>query len=422
MSKKLLLILVIFMIYQVFIYGNLSGLSITSKEIIRKINFAPFYPLGSHISKMDILTNVIFFFIFGVVFFYAFAQKRKFSILIFAMAAISGMVLAGSVEFAELFMDSRVASLFDVILALFGTVLGYLTGLLSYLSSNGSPGTKIRNILINRPLYFFVLAYAFFLFLEAAFPFDFSLQVSDVWRNIKSLRLMLPARLNILELFFSHKMLLFSILGFFLHRSLMQYTNSGKVRTLLNSFLAGLIFAVITEGIQLFVVSGSPRMVDIIIKCLGLASGILASLFAKKDYQIYFGYAFILLVYFLYPFQLDLSGIKTKLDIGSLIPFRIQLTATNTNVFNDFIHTCLLFLPAGFSLYIKRSKLGYSSTGLPRLFLTGLLIGFVIEIMQLFINGRVAEITDALYAGLGCLLGGYLCKMALELQKLHPAR
>jgi VanZ family protein len=181
-----------------------------------------------------------------------------------------------------------------------------------------------------------------------------------------------------------------------------------------------LIFAVITEGIQLFVVSGSPSIVDIIIKSFGLTVGILASLFAKKDYQIYFGYAFILLLYFLYPFQLDLLGIKTKLDIGSLIPFRMQLAATNTNIFNDFIHTWLLFLPAGFSLCIKRSKLGYRPIGLPRLFLTGMLIGFVIEIMQIFINSRTAEITDTLYAGLGCLSGGYLCKMALELQKLHP--
>lgn len=400
MSKKLLLILVIFMLYQVFIYGTFTGFNVSGKELMHKINFAPFYPWGAHISKIDILTNVSFFFIFGMVFFHAFGQKRKFSILIFTIAAVSGMVLAGVVEFAELFMESRVTSVFDVILALFGTISGYLAGFLFYFCGIGLSGTKIRKVLTSRPLYFFTFLYALFLLVEAAFPFDLSLRVSDIWHHIKSLRLMPSGRLAVFELLFSHKMFIFAIFGFFLQRSLKSC----------RALLIGLAFALITEAIQLFVISGTPAIGDIVIKSSGLICGITAGAILKKDYQIYIGYAIMLLFYYLYPFQFSFAEVKAKLGPGILIPFRAQVAVTSINVFGDFMHTVLLFLPLGFSLGVKRVMSGYRNIGLLRLFLTGLSMGLGIEIMQLFIKGRVAEVTDALYGGIGCLLGGYLCK------------
>lgn len=412
--RFLFIILIVFMLYQVFITGDFIYRKISFGEMVNRINFAPFYPLGGYVSRMDILSNLLVFFFYGFFFSNALIRKRTFDLALFIMALLSGLFLAGVIEFLELFMESRITAISDIVTAIMGTAVGYICGSISYRYFRTPAIVRVRNIISFRPLLFFLMGYTVLLLLKEAFPFDFSIQVSDIWHKVKISEVVPFAnRQNFQnwQLALYTKALSFVVLGFLLHRSFRLYSGLPMVKTISNSILIGMTIILFTEGMQFFVISRYPASGDVVVKIAGILLGILISIMIRPELILCLFYLCILLFYFLSPFEIDFSRIGSKLTIGRLIPFKAYFVKTDIHAFKDMMEMWVLFFPVGFYLCWRGTK-GKINGDLSLLcfFIIGLLIGLCFEGLQILIKDRFADITDAINTGVGCLFGAYLCK------------
>jgi VanZ family protein len=178
------------------------------------------------------------------------------------------------IESGQMFSRGRTASILDALCSGLGAAMGAAAGQLLFRAFRGSFGLLLLQLLRQHPA---VVLLALLLLASAAdayYPFDVTLDVSTVWRNVKNARLIPFAgglRRFWLDLFIE-KILLFAAVGYLAYRSLAQNNFPASRR---NVWAGCSIIALLIEGGKLFFAGRAPNIDNVLLSSLGALGGVL---------------------------------------------------------------------------------------------------------------------------------------------------
>ncbi|MDB5103956.1 MAG: hypothetical protein JWP91_1645 [Fibrobacteres bacterium] len=345
----------------------------------------------------DLVQNVLLFLPFGFLGYFSLVYKsstwKKLAIV------SAGASLSAFVEILQLFSSTRFPSLSDVITNTTGTILGLLAAMALKRTVLGFKSQPTARRFLDAES-----AFPAFIFLVLTVagcwqPFDFSLDVGVVWGHLKPL-LREPIR-------FSNPdddlitFIRFLLTTLFVCRMIAE---TGFRRPVLWGVAFTGSLAVALELSQVFVQSRSPEAQDALVAVLGAVGGGISFFFPgfhrrPRLWLLAGGLAILASVaaraLFPYTFTPHFSGFNWIL-------FLPQYERTTFAALGDFIESAMVFFPLGFLM-------GYFYPRIRPSALAGLLAGIMamgVEMLQGFVPGRYADVTDVLGAMLGAIAGG----------------
>ncbi|MEW5768694.1 MAG: VanZ family protein [bacterium] len=391
----------------------------TLSQKLQDTRWTPFIREDGHRESIpDMFSNVLLFLPFGVGLFYAFRKKwgRLPGIVAAGAALIVGGLFSGLVEFIQLFCANRISSVTDVITNGVGSCLGLSAAKIFYDHYQDRVITRIPTDFKNNPRDMGIILILGFIFLFSLMPFDFSLDIGHLKNQIKSIQLHpffnRAAVLTSLDLFFPY-----SILGFYC----LWYAQRSLARFIM-FFVLGLSFALMIETLQVLTHSHSFSLNDLILNWTGFVfgSGMGAVLLLLGRGQnpvnfIFLQYLAFLIIHSFFPFQFDLS--QAGLDKINLLPFFAHYAKTNFQSVSDCLQGILAFLPFGaYIMWMSQSCLDDANLAFRRAKKEAIIvlffIGLMVEIGQVFLPGRLADVTDIISTVLGGYLGVYLFSLS----------
>lgn len=367
----------------------------------QRINWRPLGGTADNIILSDIIQNIMLFMPFGFLGYFSLVHKsswwRKAAVI------LMGDSLSASVEFLQIFSPVRYPALSDVIFNTVGTAAGLLIAMTFKRSVLGFKGHPLARRFLDAPSAFPAIVFVALVAAGCWEPFDFSLDVGSVLAHLKPLirhpftfanpddDLMSFIRFLLASLFTCR---LFSEAGF-------------RRPALLGAFLLGALGAAL-ELSQTFIQSRMPELQDAVVAMLGSAAGGVAFFFPgfhlRPRTWTLAGAIMIFLssaarAWYPYHFSSRYSGFNWVL-------FMPYYEHTTFQALGDFIESAMLFFPMGFLLayFHPRSRMEIKGA-----LLSGAL-ALVVEVMQGFVPGRYADVTDVL----GAVLGGFAGAMALS--------
>jgi glycopeptide antibiotics resistance protein len=364
----------------------------------------------------DVASNIALFFPFGLLLASVlFARLPVY--IIFSISLLSGVFLSCFLETLQLFAVSRVTSLSDVINNGVGSLAGTAVAYLYHRYLSGYVETAVLNTL-KRPI---LEVYAVFVFAGILFfalsPFDVSIDIGDLKNAVKHF-LRYPYPIVPWKYMKSsiNNFLLFFLAGAFLHAAFFAYRR--RLRGSLYSFVVCFFFAVTVEILQLVIVSRSTSISNVFFAVLGASGGITVSLIYITNRRIILRanrvflavYAVYILFNTLFPFRIDWS-LSSGVSVYTFIPFSMYFIRINIFSLSDLLTQIITFIPLGICGIFNKSRKKSMA------FLTGLILGTILELSQVFIATRYCDSTDAILAGAGALAGNMLALRFIEFRK-----
>jgi len=441
MQKKILTYLLIF--YALFtIYNTLIPFRFEYSinelgEQINSIQWTPYFTSDGRVSLTDIVGNIILFVPFGFLFCMLLLYRNKTNVVL--KTVLTGALLSFLIEFVQLFIAERNTAPHDFINNALGSGVGAVVASI-YSGQVSRFARKIfYDLFKTKPFALIVVIIGAAQSISAIMPFTVTISVSGIKNSIKKTNLIpfdyqsfgklflgAPNKNDLLPFDFTvffEDFLFWMVLGYIVMLCYRLYWRNFRNAKVL-MIIAPLVYFVMLESMQLFIVSRTTDINDVISSYSGLISGYIIFLLIhsfinkpikeetidllKIPLSIYF--IFILFAG-LRPFDWTLSSeiLAHDLTPGSLIPFYAYFTTSSLwNIF-DLINSILYFMPISlFWSYKLRSK----HKPYPYIYLltvsVGFLIGLGIEFSQVFSAARVAEITDTISYALGGALGTFL--------------
>jgi len=197
-----------------------------------------------------------------------------------------------------------------------------------------------------------------------------------------------------------------------------RYKKAGKLWLLLTLVL----YFPAMEVMQFFIKSRFSNINDLLSGYIGSSLGIGLFFLAKKDNwrkssKIYLNhftwviviYLFLILYKGLAPFEFTAKREVWMLDLNlhNLVPFYAYFKVTSIWNIYDILETFLATIPMGLIIAVYLDPNVQESSILKRAMFAGGLIGMIIEVGQVFMQARNADITDVMNMALGALLGAY---------------
>ena len=405
-------------------------------QLLGQMNWRPYSSPEGHISKTDIVGNILLFIPFGFLL-YMILNERG-SRLPLLIATVAGMTLSLGIEITQLFIANRNSAIHDVIHNTLGSGIGAVLARIYAFQLESFLRKHFYRLLNRKPFLLLLIIIGALQFVAALMPFTVSITVSDLKRSLKSLNLF-PFQYQSVGKWLFHEpnqhdalpwnwagfvenLLFWIVVGYLLYlcyRIYWQKKDYGR------RLLWGipLIYFPVLEFAQLFIVSRIPDINDIISGYLGITVGFLVyhlvRPWRRKMYKTHLDlliiplllYGIFILFAGLQPFDwtFDPAVIHKDLTLSNLIPFYAYFRKTSLWNIYDLVNSLTYFLP--FSLYwsyrLHQKGKPYSSIYW-KTTLTALLLGLFIELTQVFSFARTAEITDAIAYGLGGTLGTFL--------------
>ncbi len=171
------------------------------------------------------------------------------------------------------------------------------------------------------------------------------------------------------------------------------------------------------ELAQIVIIGHSPGLQDAVV---GLVCGILGASLAALGHkhiqpahslgeeslrrpQVILGFAIALpIVRALQPFELQsLSAGLADVSGWNLVPFWALFRNLNLSTFRNVFEASAVYLPLGYALFARGRPPWFG-------FVACLGLAELLEVAQLFVAGRVVDITEGVYAGLMALLGAWI--------------
>jgi len=420
----LTLLYLAFILYGTTIPFDLTTASSVISDNINSIRWLPFQRApGVRESLPDIASNLLLFIPLGLFLSYAgFSSKRRrapwavFSLTWAAAAATSALT-----EVIQILSPSRITSLTDLLTNTMGAICGTAISFAFYRWARTPLAKWSRQEVLRSPAVLLLIAYASLLILGALAPLDVSLDVSSIKHSLKS------ARLNPI----SDPSPWSKMLGVFLWFAglcyLLCHVIVARIRRLRN--LLGILTALVLSSLvslalelaQIFIASRLTTTRDILAGIAGAFYGCI--LFAplnatvlrrdgssrevlrggKVFWLALLHYLLYLVNEALHPYTFLYPSSWPSITLSTFLPFSSYYAHTSSMALFDFLSGIARFAPLGYfvqgyrSLTSKRSKW--------KAVVISLILGFVLEGLQLGISGRYADISDVIAAGCGGYVG-----------------
>jgi VanZ family protein len=427
--RWLLLFYCLFILYGSFIPFRFSDDPEFVRSQLTRFFTSPYAHGIRRFSVPDVVSNILLFVPFGFlwagaeVFPLAHAKLRRSVIPLGILGLLTGLMI----ESGQMFSPGRTASILDALCNGLGAAMGAAAGQLLFRAFRGSFGLLLLQLLRQHPA---VVLLALLLLASAAdayYPFDVTLDVSTVWRNIKNARL-IPfsggLRRFWLDLFIE-KILLFAAVGYLAYRSLAQNNFPASRR---NVWAGCSIIALLIEGGKLFFAGRAPNIDNVLLSSLGALGGVLfipplaATGFARRyGRRILITLILCVVAYAeLSPFDWILSTdeIRQRLSKIEWLPFGSYYRAEPQAALFDLAKKLFLLGPLGF--LIAAGKNGGGARKRQTLaVVAGLTVGLIFESGQIALQSRSPSITDVLLFGGACWAGAAIFDRYRFIQR-HP--
>jgi glycopeptide antibiotics resistance protein len=350
---------------------------------------------------------------------------------------IVGATISLFIEFTQLFIKGRDTAFHDLVNNTLGSGIGAITASI-YASKVSSYSRKIfYDLFQNKPFALIVVIVGVAQSFSAIMPFTVAISVSGIKKSLKALNfipfdyqsvgklfLHAPNNNDLLPFDFTpliEDFLFWMVVGFIIMLCYHLYWKNFK-RIKMTMVVAPLIYFCLLEFAQLFITSRTTDVNDIISGYAGIIFGYIFFIIIHSSKPVLeesldnlkiplILYTIFILFAGLRPFDWSLSSeiINRDLSLGSFIPFYAYFRTHSLWSIFDLMNSILYFMPISLFLSYKLRNKGkhFLSIYLLTIFL-GFLIGFSIEISQVFSAMRVAEITDVLSYSLGGALGTFL--------------
>ncbi len=344
--------------------------------------------------------NILLFIPFGFLGYFSLIYKsswiKKIAIVFL------GAGLSTSVEFLQIFSPLRYPALADIIFNTIGTIVGLALGILlkkSVLEFKSHPRSRK---FIDAPSAFPAAVFLILVVGGCWEPFNFSLDVGNVWSHIKPL-LHHPFTFSLPndDVFACIQFILATL---FVCRVLQEVEwRSIKSPALIGCILM-MAFGIFLEGTQCIIQSRMPEVQDALVAMAGTLIGAVIFHFPGfRERPIIWGSAATMGVFAsaavrgLHPFIFT----STPSNFN-WIPFLPQYEKTTAAALGEFLANGMVYFPLGFLLgyFFSQSK------RIPWIALAlSLSMSLLIEVVQGFVVGRYSDITNTIGAILGCALG-----------------
>lgn len=414
------------------IYGSLVPLhfrSLPLSEAIFSFQRIPYLSLGIN-ARADWVANIILFIPLSFIWMSILQPKQKImnmaisSIIIFLCC----IVLSITIEFTQIFFPPRTVSINDVLAETIGAAtgiicwIGFGRSLLQWLP--GIASLQTPSSMTHRLLWLYLGGFLFYNLM----PFDLTISITEIYHKWKAGRIILTP---------------FAFLGKNTPQLLYECATDivlwippallwtlSSIKSAANIWGILLTIAVLIELSQVFVFSRVTDMNDILMASAGIGIGtycgaMLRSKWGKKvvaekksgrSKLVFWGlggaalWSVVLFTVFWYPydFYVEKHLIRDRLFHFIKAPFTTYYYGTEYRALTEFFHKILFFIPLGFFLsftvYDKRER--HLKPLLDCLWISAIaLTAFSVELGQILLPKKFADITDCFLMFMGGLLG-----------------
>jgi glycopeptide antibiotics resistance protein len=361
-------------------------------------------------SWSDVTSNVLLFMPWGFLLAVWLAGRGTSYTAVLALALLSGAFLSALVEIVQLFAPIRYISAIDVVTNTFGSSVGALIGWPWARWQWPILSVRIRQLLAARPVTGCALANTALLMIAGLSPTYASSSPSDLRAALKAARLIPfgprlegpapPPKPSSWE----GELLTWTLAGGLFALAAQEWGRHGKKAIGWSVALAfGLSLAI--ETIQVVIPGRDVDMTSVALALLGSTLGAwLVARFEGRDARRWITPA------------LGIWGVSAGLSAWSpprfdwpapplwrlerVVPFWSYFGSRSLGDLADVVGQAMVFVPLGALLAARSWRRSFPAT-----VLVGLAVGIVLEIGQLFVPSRVADISDALSAAAGAGLG-----------------
>lgn len=394
----------------------------------------PFLQLGIG-SRADWVANLLLFIPLTFLASLAFNQGNGAIRFILAILIIlAGFALAVSVEFVQLYFPNRTVSQNDILAEGLGGMLGVISHSLWGKQIGGwiealwqAENRQDRVIRLQH-------AYLFLLLTFNVLPLDLTLSPAELYHKWQQGRIIL---LPLGGLKGSWVDILYE-----LGTDALIWVPVGLLWTLGGLNLAtaiwrGLIVALVIEILQLFVYSRITDVTDVVLAVIGVSAGAFAglagrtklALLAKPSFRawpfLWWLWVALILGVFWFPYSFTIGNFEltTVWNVVTRPPLSTYYGTTEFHATNELLRKIGFFVPGGL-LWGMWAIAKSAEVRLSRGLLPLAAIAFAVESGQLFIPGKVADLTDALFELTGAAIGLLICqwlRMAGDSRREHAS-
>ena len=346
----------------------------------------------------DIVQNILLFIPFGFLGYYSLVNQR--SRLKKTFVVLMGAALSGMVEFLQLFTTVRFTSLSDVVFNTLGTGLGVLAGMALKQSVMGFKSLPWARRFLDAESAWPALVFLGLALAGCWQPFDFALDVGNVWGKVKPL-LEHPVDFSWPDDDLTN-FIRFLLASLFACRLAKE---AGLRRPAATGVILMAWAGLGLEATQVIITSRTPQFQDALVAVLGALGGGVAFRFPGfREHPGVWSATGALAVMAsavmrgLHPYRFSGHGPSGF----NWIPFLPQFDQTSMNSLGNFLESGLAYFPLGFML-------AYLYPGSRHARWAALLLAagtaLAVEIVQGWVAGRYSDVTDVVGALLGACLG-----------------
>jgi len=373
-------------------------------------------PLRHRVSLADVVSNVLLFLPWGFLVGCRPSSWHGRLGKTLAVAALSGLVLSGAVECAQLFLPSRTTSLVDLTTNTTGAALGALVGWLLTRRVWPAGLPKLTRFVAARPMATCALAAAIGLVFAGLSPFDVSIDLGELKAALKQARVIPFGPSPAPDPWaWVQEWLTWVLMGGLAVIALRE-TGRGGLRGFARAVVLCGGLAAFIEVAQLLIVSRRADMTSVVLALTGALAGAGTVTFSpRRSPSAWVApalgvWTLTVLLASWTPTHVTPPSTWT-VSWSQFVPFWSYYRKTDLGALSDLFNQLLGFVPLGAAVAIGRTRRPVALA-----LALGLGLGFVVECGQLMLADRTAEITDVLSAGAGAALGARLWAWGVSLR------
>ncbi len=372
-------------------------------------------------SRTDLISNVLLFMPWGFLLTIWRARRGTRFVAALILSLLSGALLSGSVELAQLYAPSRTTSVIDLSTNTLGSGLGSLLGWPSALWVWPRLSIRIRRMIASGPLAGCALATALGLVFAGLFPFDVSLDVGDLKAAVSKARPIPfgpplrgpapPAK----PWSWAGELLSWTLVGGLCALAARESGRRGARALIWAVALSGALSLAI-EAVQIIIPSREIDMTSVVLAILGSTFGAAAVGRSASESARHW----ITPALWIWGSVIALSAWTPPsfawpqppfVRPERFVPFWSYYVRTSVEDLADLFGQVLAFVPLGALLAARSSRQSVAGAAL-----IGLGCGFVLEFGQIFLPDRTADLTDVLTTAVGAGLGTALWRWGESLR------